>query len=242
MSVIIKLGKRERPGIIVSGAIALAFLIIAILSPGLARAYICGDANGDESFDVGDVVSMIDFVFRGGLPPEPMERADANGDCISNIGDAVYMINNIFKEGPAAICPRCSFTSNIGSCKSITRGDSIPQNLDCIEYQYDGAGTLHISHINAGLNCCPSGVNLTVIINDGNLIITEKELLDMGGCDCYCLFDIEYTLEDIPPGYYMMKVIGECLHGQDPLQVIVDFSEPRTGTHCVERYLHPWGL
>jgi len=62
---------------------------------------ICGDANGDEQVNVGDAVFLINYVFKGGPAPDPVEVGDANGDGDTNVGDAVYLINFVFKGGPA---------------------------------------------------------------------------------------------------------------------------------------------
>jgi hypothetical protein len=67
--------------------------------------YICGDANGDALANVADAVFLINFVFKGGQAPEPLEAGDANCDGQTNVGDAVYMINYVFKGGPAPCCP-----------------------------------------------------------------------------------------------------------------------------------------
>lgn len=58
-----------------------------------------GDANGDGSIDVGDAVHIVNYIFKGGLPPGTYE-GDANGDGTINVGDSVYIINYIFKGGP----------------------------------------------------------------------------------------------------------------------------------------------
>lgn len=68
--------------------------------------YMCGDANGDEAVNVGDAVFLINYVFKGGPPPNPMIAGDANCDIEVNIGDAVYIINYSFKGGPAP-CAGC---------------------------------------------------------------------------------------------------------------------------------------
>ncbi len=67
----------------------------------------CGDANGDGQVNIGDAVFLINYIFNGGSPPEPIESGDANCDMFVNIGDAVYLINFIFKGGdsPCANCP-----------------------------------------------------------------------------------------------------------------------------------------
>lgn len=61
----------------------------------------CGDANLDGSVSVGDVVYVINYVFKGG--PSPSFVADANGDSQTNIGDAVYLINYVFRGGPPPV-------------------------------------------------------------------------------------------------------------------------------------------
>ncbi|UCB53299.1 MAG: VCBS repeat-containing protein [Candidatus Zixiibacteriota bacterium] len=60
-----------------------------------------GDANGDGEINVGDVVYIINFLYRGEDPPIPMETADANCDGIVDIGDVVYLLNYLYRGGPA---------------------------------------------------------------------------------------------------------------------------------------------
>jgi hypothetical protein len=68
--------------------------------------HFCGDANGDGMVNVGDAVWIINYVFKGGAPPDPPLLGDANCDGQTNIGDAVYLIANIFSGGPPP-CPDC---------------------------------------------------------------------------------------------------------------------------------------
>ncbi len=69
--------------------------------------YMCGDANSDGGANVGDAVFLINYVFKGGPAPNPIEAGDANCDDLVNVGDAVYLINFVFKDGPVpcASCP-----------------------------------------------------------------------------------------------------------------------------------------
>jgi hypothetical protein len=60
----------------------------------------CGDANNDESVNVGDVVYLISYIFRGGPPPVHLCTGDASGDGTVDVGDAVRIISYIFKGGP----------------------------------------------------------------------------------------------------------------------------------------------
>ncbi len=70
----------------------------------LLPEYICGDASGDSIIDVGDAVYVVNYVFKGGPAPDPLEGADVNGDGICDVGDAVHLINYIFRGGAAPDC------------------------------------------------------------------------------------------------------------------------------------------
>ncbi len=61
---------------------------------------ISGDANGDKTVDVGDIVFLIGHVFLGGICPCPITTGDATGDGTLNVGDIVYLVNYVFKGGP----------------------------------------------------------------------------------------------------------------------------------------------
>ncbi len=62
--------------------------------------YMCGDASGDMTIDIGDAVHLINYIFKSGPAPEPECVGDASGDAAVDIGDAVHLINYIFKGGP----------------------------------------------------------------------------------------------------------------------------------------------
>jgi hypothetical protein len=68
-------------------------------------SYICGDANSDQTVNVGDAVYLIAYVFAGGLPPSPEEAGDANCDGEVNVGDSVYLIAYVFDGGEEPCCP-----------------------------------------------------------------------------------------------------------------------------------------
>jgi len=66
---------------------------------------ICGDANDDLIIELGDVLYLISYLYKGGLPPEdPIERGDANNDCQINLGDLTYLIAYFYRGG---YCPEC---------------------------------------------------------------------------------------------------------------------------------------
>ncbi len=62
--------------------------------------YSSGDFNGDGSIDIGDVVFSINYLYKSGPAPDPLEVGDANCDGEVDIGDVVYLINYLFRNGP----------------------------------------------------------------------------------------------------------------------------------------------
>ena len=74
---------------------------------GVAQAdvYTCGDANGDQTINVGDPVFLIAYIFKSGPAPDPLDAGDANCDGGVNVGDAVYLIAYVFKQGQEPCCP-----------------------------------------------------------------------------------------------------------------------------------------
>lgn len=68
-------------------------------------SYIPGDANGDGTVNIGDAVMLVNYIFKSGPAPDPLDAGDANCDGAVNIGDAVYLIDYIFHGGPPPGCP-----------------------------------------------------------------------------------------------------------------------------------------
>jgi len=66
---------------------------------GDACDYICGNANSDETVNVADAVWIINYVFAGDLPPDPIQSGDVNCDDSVNVTDAVWIINYVFAGG-----------------------------------------------------------------------------------------------------------------------------------------------
>ncbi len=66
--------------------------------------FLCGDANYDDIVNVGDVVYLVGFMYRGGNPPDPLEAGDTNNDLVVDVGDVVYLINYLYRGGSTPIC------------------------------------------------------------------------------------------------------------------------------------------
>jgi hypothetical protein len=59
----------------------------------------CGDANGDEIVDIGDVVYLVAYLYRNGPPPDLPASGDVNRDGIVDVGDIVYLIGYLYRGG-----------------------------------------------------------------------------------------------------------------------------------------------
>jgi hypothetical protein len=64
----------------------------------------CGDVTGDDIINVGDVVFLISYLYRGGAAPSPIEVGDVNCDGIVNVGDVVFLITYLYRGGPSPSC------------------------------------------------------------------------------------------------------------------------------------------
>lgn len=62
-----------------------------------------GDCNADGRRNVSDVLYLVNYLFKFGDQPNPMEIGDVDCDTMVNVNDIIYMINYLFKGGPA-IC------------------------------------------------------------------------------------------------------------------------------------------
>jgi len=57
-----------------------------------------GDANGDGVVNQGDVVYLIDYLYKGGPAPTPMAAGDANGDGTIDQKDCMYLIDYLHRR------------------------------------------------------------------------------------------------------------------------------------------------
>ena len=60
-----------------------------------------GDCNGDRLVNSADPAYIINWLFNGGPPPQPLCIADVNDDGKVNAADASWLINYLFVGGPA---------------------------------------------------------------------------------------------------------------------------------------------
>lgn len=71
----------------------------------LGGGYVCGDADGSGAINILDVTNLINYLYKEGPAPDPIEAGDANGSGSINILDVNHLINYLYKEGPEPVCP-----------------------------------------------------------------------------------------------------------------------------------------
>ena len=63
--------------------------------------YARGDCNADGIINIGDVLYLINYLYKNGPSPLPFWTGDVNCDREVNLADVVYLINYLFRQGPA---------------------------------------------------------------------------------------------------------------------------------------------
>jgi len=238
-----------------SGSDSARFLPIGITNTcaGACDCGVWGDVDGEGLVAPTDVANMANLIYRNldaiVQPPDcPLAAGDA--DCSGQITplDMVLYVNLVYRGNSNGWCgnlcgPGGSLVGT-SSCKSfqMSKIAAYTPNDDCIEYTYDGLNTLRLTHVNAGFNCCPDPILAEISIEPGHITIDEDEGMELGGCDCLCLFDIEYEIVNLPPGVYTIRINGLYYNETDePLEFTVDLAANLTGEHCVFRDHYPWG-
>lgn len=64
-----------------------------------------GDATNDGLVDLSDVIWILNYLYKNGPEPDPLQSGDANCDGIVDVADAVWLLNYLFKAGSPPCCP-----------------------------------------------------------------------------------------------------------------------------------------
>ncbi len=68
--------------------------------------FIRGDANGDESVDLSDAVTILNYLFLGlELPTDCLDGLDANDSGTVDLSDAIQLLRFLFQGGAAPALP-----------------------------------------------------------------------------------------------------------------------------------------
>jgi len=69
--------------------------------------FVCGDADSTGAVNILDITYLINYLYKGGPEPKPLESGDVNfnGEYLGiNLLDITYLINYLYKEGPELDC------------------------------------------------------------------------------------------------------------------------------------------
>ena len=154
----------------------------------------------------------------------------------------------------AALVVGCAHTSPVSppawesfgysGCKDDLLGDAADRERDaeaCIQYDYDGAGTLRLTHIDAACNCgaIEAGGDIEFLPGHEIHIETWEEVLIPQ--TCLCLFDVSYTITSLCPGTYRLTVQESYLYwDDDQFDFVLDLHGACSGEVCLPRSDYPW--
>jgi hypothetical protein len=75
-------------------------------TPG-GEAIITGDVNVSGTLTTGDIIHLVNYIFKGGDSPLPIDAAgDVNCDDLVIASDIIYLVNHVLKGGtePCDVC------------------------------------------------------------------------------------------------------------------------------------------
>jgi len=63
-----------------------------------------GDCNAEGNVNISDVIYLVNYLFKFGPAPDPLEVGDVDCDTHVTVSDVIYLINYFYKGGPAPAC------------------------------------------------------------------------------------------------------------------------------------------
>lgn len=136
-------------------------------------------------------------------------------------------------------------STDLSECKSFSKSGSLiaetPDSLSCIEYTFNKTeGILTIKHINAGFNCCPEDIVVTITLKNDSLYIGEQE--SAGMCNCDCLYDLTYQINNLEAAIYQVIIQEPYNNENDNISFEINLKTKPSGKICVTRNYYPWGM
>lgn len=61
--------------------------------------YPAGDLDKSGQVSSADIIFLVNYLFKGGVPPLSLALADVNRNCRSSVSDAVTIVNYVFRNG-----------------------------------------------------------------------------------------------------------------------------------------------
>lgn len=78
----------------------------ACQSGSVSLLIVRGNVDSVPGITVTDLTYLVNYLFKGGLPPYPSGSGDVDCDNRTNVNDLTYLVDYLFQGGPApAVCP-----------------------------------------------------------------------------------------------------------------------------------------
>lgn len=88
------------------------------------------------------------------------------------------------------------------------------------------SSSVRVLHLAALLNCCPDPITYEVEIGDATIFVEENS---MSPCDCDCCYNLEMTLEDVPPGEWNLLYRWFDIEIWDWTERVLEITVPDVG-------------
>jgi len=160
---------------------------------------------------------------------------------ISIIGLFFFLLSGCEKAAEDLPTPYMESFADVGECLSYTplKGNQPGPNQSCIFYEYDGDSVLKITHYNSAFNCCPEEIITSFEFRNDTIFIVEDDAKEL--CRCNCLFNVEMTIHNLPPGRYIMKVSEPNVPQEDQIFMFeLDLNDVPADQVCKYREFYPW--
>lgn len=66
---------------------------------------VCGDMDQNGAVNLLDITYLINFLYKGGPPANPMDIGDTDGNGTINLLDVIYVIDFLYRFGAKPLCP-----------------------------------------------------------------------------------------------------------------------------------------
>ncbi|MFZ5980847.1 MAG: hypothetical protein ACOYVF_09480 [Candidatus Zixiibacteriota bacterium] len=227
-------------------SLAILFSISSVQAQTSCCEGMRGDINCSGEADISDVTRLIDHLYLSHQELCCFEETDVNANEEIDITDITCIISDIYlshsciQPCPGFMDEAYGTVDSYTDCKAFDKAaDSVTSANDCVEYHYE-AGTLSITHINAGFNCCVDELGANITFTGDRIMLDEYEVNP--SCYCLCLYDLKYTIHNLSPGIYTLTFNEPYREEFDQvLEFTVDLAAEPDGIFCIERLYYPWG-
>lgn len=140
---------------------------------------------------------------------------------VSGVDNDASLLAAFAKEFGRVDCgvfPRIEEYSNSGCLPGSETDPTVYQYPGCGEDQIEvivEGNRIHLIHKNATYNCCPDDIEVSLLVEENVLRITETEVLTTP-CFCLCCYDVKSTIVNLVPGTYTLEY---CWHDYETGQI-----------------------